>query len=210
MLACVCSVFVAQRQCEELRPNAPHRLSGTGVMLLLINIIICLCCARSCFLLIVAGVKGIATGLQHAAPITVLDLSSNQLSSEGVAALAAALTQRPGGTAMQQLVLAGNPAVDDEAIYKLADSFKAPETAVPATDTAAGAAVQNQGQQEAHTEQQAAEPKQQLLLDLAHSGVGAEGIAALSQVAGLTNLSLFGCRLGGDSGGAGHAHRKAL
>jgi hypothetical protein len=137
----------------------------------------------------VAGVSGIADGLMNtSAGLTLLDLSSNQLSSTGVAALAAAIARHPAGAAaVQHLVLADNPGIDDDAICRLAESLKAP----------VGSAAADSAEEETKQQQQ----QQQLKLDLAHAGVAAEGIAALSKVSGLTQLSLFGCKLGGEPGG---------
>ncbi|KAF6260206.1 hypothetical protein COO60DRAFT_916077 [Scenedesmus sp. NREL 46B-D3] len=129
------------------------------------------------------GVGGVADGLLTAtAGLALLDLSSNQLSSAGVAALAAALGRRAAGAAaVQQLVLADNPAVDDEAVCRLAQSLNGLHgTAAAGADGA---------------------EQQQLTLDFAHAGVGAGGVAALSKVSGLKQLSLFGCKLGGEQGG---------
>jgi hypothetical protein len=138
-----------------------------------------------------AGVGGLAEGLLAAAAgLKLLDLSSNQLSSSGVAALAAALARHPAGAAaVQHLVLADNPAIDDDAVCKLAESLTGSD------DSAAAGQDQQQQQQ------------QLLKLDLAHAGVGAGGVAALSKVLGLTQLSLFGCKLGGEQGEASHANQ---
>jgi hypothetical protein len=130
-------------------------------------------------------VSGLAEGLLAAkSGLKLLDLSSNQLSSTGVAALAAALGRHPAGAAtaaaVQHLVLADNPAIDDDAVCNLAQSL---------TGVADSAAAEEQQQQQ-----------RSLKLDLAQSGVGAGGIAALSKVPGLTQLSLFGCKLGGEQG----------
>ncbi|WIA22055.1 hypothetical protein OEZ85_004400 [Tetradesmus obliquus] len=132
------------------------------------------------------GVIGTAEGLLSAsAGLRLLDLSSNQLNSTGLAALAAALARHPAGAAaVQHLVLAENPGVDDEAVCRLAESLAGHAAA------AAGA--------DGDTQQQQQQQQQQVVLDLAHAGVGAGGIAALSKVAALQQLSLFGCKLGGE------------
>jgi hypothetical protein len=91
-------------------------------------------------------------------------------------------------------VLADNPAIDDEAVCQLAASLQSDAAAAAA---AAGCADEHTEQQQTQQQQNM---KQQLVLDLAHAGVGADGVAALSKVAGLTQLSLFGCKLGGDPG----------
>jgi hypothetical protein len=84
---------------------------------------------------------------------------------------------------VQHLVLADNPAIDDDAVCKLAQSLAG------LADSA-----------EAEEQQQQQQQQRSLKLDLAQSGVGAGGIAALAKVPGLVQLSLFGCKLGGEQG----------
>jgi hypothetical protein len=140
-------------------------------------------------LCITSGVQGLAEGLLAAAAgLKLLDLSSNQLSSTAAAALAASLGRHPAGAAaVQHLVLADNPALDDDAVCKLAQSLTA---AAAGSAVAPGAADSDEQQQK----------QQQLKLDLAHAGVGAGGVAGLGKVPGLVQLSLFGCKLGGEHG----------
>jgi hypothetical protein len=60
-----------------------------------------------------------------------------------------------------------------------------------------------QDQPASHAQQQAQQQQRLgagLCLDLSQCSIGAEGVQALAGVPGLTQLSLFGCRLGSASG----------
>jgi hypothetical protein len=100
-----------------------------------------------------------------------------------------------------QLLLAGNPNLSDAALSKLAAALTTPAPAAAAA--AAGAASNSSGSSQdavlagsgvpsAQQQQQ----QQQWHLDLAETGVGSGAIEALSELEGLQQLSLFGCKLG--------------
>lgn len=131
------------------------------------------------------GAQGVADGLSAAVGCRLgqLDLSSTGLGAAGVGAVAATVSAAGAKLQLQQLLLGGNPAIDDEAICKLAHAFTA------------AAAPQLSEQQPVQEQQQ-----RHLMLDISHSGVGVEGLQALSTVEALEHLSLFGCRIGGDGG----------
>lgn len=161
--------------------------------------------ALYCFLLVDqpnilagAGVAGLAKGLQCSSSLRHLDLSYTQMTDTGLEALAAALagnSQQQAAASnsphhqppLQQLYLGGNPDLTDAALSNLAVALaSSSEEQLPQQQQ-----DQQQGQQ------------RQWQLDLAETGAGAGAVKALSVLPGLTQLSLFGCKLGSGASGEG-------
>jgi len=168
------------------------------------RLFVCLCTWHAAC----AGVAGLAKGLQCSSSLRHLDLSYTQLTDAGLEALAAALTgnsQQQAAAAnsphhqppLQQLYLGGNPDLTDTALSNLAAALAA------AAGAASSSEEQPPPQQQSQQQDQQQGPQWQWQLDLAETGAGAGAVQALSVLPGLTQLSLFGCKLGAGAAGEG-------